>query len=127
MLAEIGAGEVPVIQVNNKIDLTADHARVRRGRDGLISAVWLSARSGRGINLLQQALGELLGRRRRPYELRLKPQAGALRARLYQRCEVIDERVDDAGLIRLKLHMESADRGWLESQSEFAGLWSERE
>ena len=27
--------------------------------------------------------------------------------------------------IRLKLNMESADRGWLESRREFKGLWSE--
>lgn len=127
VLGEIGAGDVPVIHVNNKIDLTTDRARVRRGKDGRIGTVWLSAQSGEGINLLQQALGELLGRRRRQYELRLKPQAGALRARLYQRCEVLEERIDDAGLIHLKLNMESADRGWLESRPEFKGLWSERE
>ena len=129
VLEEIGAGGVPVIHVNNKIDLTADHARVRRGKDGLTGTVWLSAHSGEGIGLLQRALGELLGHRRhrRQYELRLKPQAGALRARLYQRCEVIDERVDETGLIRLILKMESADRGWLKSRQEFKGLWSERE
>lgn len=126
VLEEIGAGDVPVIHANNKIDLTDDHARLRRGKDGRIGTVWLSAHSGEGIDLLQRAIGELLGRRRRQYELRLKPQAGALRARLYQRCEVIDERIDDAGLICLKLKMESADRGWLESRPEFKGLWSER-
>ena len=125
VLDEIGAGEVPIIHVNNKIDRTVDHARVRRGRDGLIDTVWLSAQSGEGIDQLQQALAELLGRHRRQYELRLKPQAGALRAQLYQRCEVLDERIDAAGLIRLRLKMESADRGWLESQQEFKGLWSE--
>ena len=127
VLHEIGAGEVPVIQVNNKVDLTADHARARRGKDGLINTVWLSAHSGEGVELLRQALGELLGRQRRPYELALKPQAGALRAQLYQRCEVIDERTDDTGLIRLKLKMGGADRGWLEAQSQYAGVWSERE
>ena len=125
VLDEIGAGDVPVIQVNNKIDLTADQPRVRRGRDGLINSVWLSAHSGEGIDLLEQALGELLGRRRRQYVLNLKPQAGALRASLYQRCEVLDEQIDAAGSIRLKLNMESADRGWLESRREFKGLWSE--
>jgi len=127
VLHEIGAGEVPVIHVNNKIDLTADHARVQRGRDGLVSTIWLSAQTGEGIDLLQQALGELLGRRRRQYVLNLKPQAGALRAHLYQRCEVVDEQVDEAGLIRLKLKMGSADRGWLEAQTQFKGAWSERE
>jgi len=127
VLHEIGAGEVPVIHVNNKIDLTADHARVQRGRDGLVSTIWLSAQTGEGVDLLQQALGELLGRRRRQYVLSLKPQAGALRAHLYQRCEVVDEQVDEAGLIRLKLNMGSADRGWLEAQTQFKGAWSERE
>ena len=67
----------------------------------------------------------MLGRRRRQYILNLKPQAGALRASLYQRCEVLDEQIDAAGSIRLKLNMESADRGWLESRREFKGLWSE--
>ncbi len=125
VLEEIGAGDVPLIHINNKIDRTADHARVRRGADGLIDTVWLSAHSGAGIELLHQALGERLGRRRRQYVLNLKPQAGALRARLYQRCEVIDEQIDAAGRIRLKLKMERADRGWLESQQQFKGLWSE--
>ena len=127
VLDEIGAGEVPVIHVNNKVDLTADHARAQRGKDGLTGTVWLSAHSGEGIDLLQRALGELLGRRRRATVLSLKPQAGALRAKLYQRCEVIDEQTDESGLIRLKLKMESADRGWLKAQKQFAGSWSERE
>ena len=126
VLEEIGAGDVPIIHVNNKIDLTTDHARAQHGKDGLIDTVWLSAQSGKGIDLLQQALAELLGRRRRQYELRLEPHAGALRASLYQRCEVIDERIDKTGLIRIRLKMETADRGWLESQKEFKGLWSER-
>lgn len=127
VLHEIGAGDVPIIHVNNKIDKTADHARVQRGQDGLIERVWLSAHSGEGVDLLQQALGELLGRRRRQYVLTLKPQAGALRASLYQRCEVLDEEIDDTGLIRLAVRMELADRSWLESQRQFEGLWSERE
>ncbi|MDA7996329.1 MAG: GTPase HflX, partial [Gammaproteobacteria bacterium] len=115
VLEEIGAGEVPRIRVYNKMDLAGGRARCRRGRDGRIDRVWLSAHSGDGIDLLRQALAELLGRRRRDYVLRLQPQAGALRARLYQRCDVIDEQIDAAGRIRLKLKMEAADRGWLEA------------
>ncbi|MGI9310562.1 MAG: ribosome rescue GTPase HflX [bacterium] len=125
VLDEIGAADVPVIQVNNKIDRIGARARVRRGADGLIDAVWLSARTGEGAELLRQALGERLGQRRRRYTLRLQPQAGALRARLYQRCAVLDERTDSTGLIRMELEMEAADRSWLESRPEYAGLWSE--
>ena len=125
VLEEIGAGEVPRIRVYNKMDLAGGRARCRRGRDGRIDRVWLSAHSGDGIDLLRQALAELLGRRRRDYVLRLQPQAGALRARLYQRCDVIDEQIDAAGRIRLKLKMEAADRGWLEAQRQYQGMWSE--
>jgi len=130
VLEEIGAAEVPVIQVNNKIDLSGDAPRAQRGPDGRIGAVWLSAHSGAGIDLLRQALAETLGCRRRPVVLDLKPQAGAagaLRAHLYRRCEVVDEVVDSAGRIRLKLNMENADRGWLEAQTQFKGVWSVRE
>ncbi len=126
VLAEIGAGDVPIIQINNKIDLTDDHARMRRDKDGKISTVWLSAHSGEGVDWLQQALVELLGGGRRVCTLKLKPHAGALRAMLYQRCEVMDERVDDAGLVHLRVKMSNADRGWLESRTEFNGLWSEQ-
>lgn len=125
VLFDIGAGEVPRIQVNNKIDITTKSARIQRGKDGLINSVWLSAHTGEGMGLLQQALYELLGAHRHQYNLTLKPQAGALRADLYQRCEVLDEQIDASGLIQLKLRMEKADHGWLQAQQQFKGLWSE--
>jgi len=87
----------------------------------------LSAHSGAGVELLLEALAEALGRHRRPVALTLQPQAGKLRAVLYRRCEVLDEAVDDAGRIRLKLRMENAVRGWLEAQTQFKGVWSVRE
>lgn len=126
-LNEIGAGDAPLLQVNNKIDLTGESPRAQRGADGNITAVWLSARTGAGIDLLHEALAEALGRHRRPVALTLSPQAGKLRATLYRRCEVLDEAVDAAGRIRLKLRMENAVRGWLEAQTQYKGAWSVRE
>jgi len=128
VLEEIGAGEVPLLQVNNKIDLSGDEARAQRGADGR-TTVWLSARSGAGVELLRAALAEMLGRGRRPVVLDLHPAgaAGALRAHLYRRCEVVSEAVDAAGRIRLRLNMANADRGWLEAQPQFKGVWSVRE
>ncbi|MBI5780063.1 MAG: tRNA uridine-5-carboxymethylaminomethyl(34) synthesis GTPase MnmE [Rhodocyclales bacterium] len=54
--------EVPVIEVVNKIDLTGEAARREAGADGRLRArVWLSARSGEGLELLRAALLEVAG------------------------------------------------------------------
>ena len=53
------------------------------------------------------------------------PSAGELRAKLYQRCEVLDESFSEEGEMILNLTMSARDRGWLESALRFAGDWSE--
>jgi GTP-binding protein HflX len=58
VLKEIGAEQVPQIRVMNKIDLTGAEPQMARGEYGNIAAVWLSARTGAGIDLLRDALGE---------------------------------------------------------------------
>ncbi|WP_114649238.1 GTPase HflX [Pseudothauera hydrothermalis] len=58
VLREIGAGDVPQILVWNKIDLTHAAAAVERDSCGKIRRVFLSARSGEGLDLLRQALAE---------------------------------------------------------------------
>ncbi len=127
VLNEIGASDVPVIHVNNKIDKTDTPAGVRHDPDGLVKTIWLSAQTGEGVDLLQQGLADLLGHHRKDYTLYLEPHAGALKAMLYQRCEVFDEKIDESGLICLNLKMDEVDRGWLEAQSQFTGTWSDAE
>lgn len=63
VLAEIGSGQVPQIMVVNKIDLTGVGAAVRRDECGTIARVFLSARSGAGLDLLRAALAEAVLRR----------------------------------------------------------------
>jgi len=58
VLAEIGAAEVPQIMVWNKIDLTHASAAVERGDCDRIRRVFLSARTGEGLDLLREALAE---------------------------------------------------------------------
>ena len=58
VLAEIGAGGVPQIVVWNKIDATRADPRVERDECGKIQRVFLSARTGAGLELLRQALAE---------------------------------------------------------------------
>jgi GTP-binding protein HflX len=58
VLAGIGAGDVPQIMVMNKIDLTQAQAAVTRDEYGKIVRVFLSARTGNGLDLLRDALAE---------------------------------------------------------------------
>jgi GTPase len=58
VLKEIGAGDVPQIVVWNKIDATRAEPRVERDDYGRIRRVFLSARTGQGLDLLRQALVE---------------------------------------------------------------------
>ena len=63
VLASIGADRIPTIQVFNKIDLLEEPARIERDEQGQVSRVFLSARTGEGLDLLRQALAERFGRR----------------------------------------------------------------
>lgn len=58
VLKEIGAEQVPQFRVMNKIDMTEAAPHVTRDEYGKIAAVWLSARTGAGVGLLRDALGE---------------------------------------------------------------------
>ena len=59
VLAEIGAGEAPQLLVWNKIDRGADWSRgVERDEYGRISRVFVSARTGAGLELLRGAIAE---------------------------------------------------------------------
>ncbi|NQY27462.1 MAG: GTPase HflX [Piscirickettsiaceae bacterium] len=59
VLKKIGADEVPQLIVCNKIDQLESHeARLDRDENGRITRVWLSAKTGEGLDLLRQALQE---------------------------------------------------------------------
>ena len=61
VLEEIGAAELPQLKVYNKIDLIPDVApRIDRDDAGKPLAVWLSAQSGKGCELLAEAVAELV-------------------------------------------------------------------
>ncbi len=59
VLREIGAEHVPQIRVMNKVDLTEAAPQVARNEYGKIAAVWLSAKTGAGVELLREALAEV--------------------------------------------------------------------
>ncbi|MDE1965553.1 MAG: GTPase HflX [Xanthomonadaceae bacterium] len=97
VLEEIGAGDLPQLHVMNKIDLAGAEPRIVRDGEGRPVQVWLSAGTGQGLELLREALGELLGGDRVRSELRLPLSAGRLHARLKAAGAIVGERVDEDG------------------------------
>ncbi len=61
VLQEIGADAVPQLRVYNKLDLTGVAPGVARDEYGKLRSVYVSAQTGAGLELLREALSEILG------------------------------------------------------------------
>ena len=84
VLGEIGAHELPILEVYNKLDLLEGvEPQIQRDADGKPQRVWLSARDGRGLPLLRQAIAELLGDDLFVGTLQLPQSLGRLRAQFF--------------------------------------------
>ncbi|WP_439509926.1 ribosome rescue GTPase HflX [Marinimicrobium koreense] len=109
VLAEIGAAELPELRVYNKIDLLGMEPRIDRDDHGKPIAVWLSAQTGQGVELLMEAISDALGREMVAGRLQLKPEQGRLRAKLYQQQAVADEQHDEDGSVLLEIRLPKSD------------------
>jgi len=107
VLAEIGAAEIPVLHVMNKIDcLPAVQPHIDKAGqtdEDLPYRVWLSAQSGEGTDGLVAALAELLGGTFWRGTLCLAPSESKLRSRLYSVGAVTAETVSAQGEYQLDL------------------------
>jgi GTP-binding protein HflX len=97
VLGEIDAETIPQLCVYNKIDLSGDEPRFERNADGRIDRVWLSARTGEGLDLLSQALSEHFQGIQLHGWLHVQPAAGRVRSDLYSLGSVLSEQVDEQG------------------------------
>ncbi|ESQ14471.1 MAG: hypothetical protein N838_11490 [Thiohalocapsa sp. PB-PSB1] len=98
VLEEIGARDIPVISVFNKIDmLPVSEPRIDRGEDGLVNRVWLSAATGAGVELLPQVLADYFCGESLRQQLRLGPADGSLRAWLFDHAIVVSESPTEQG------------------------------
>ena len=109
VLAEIGADQIPQLQVYNKLDLLQQAPRIDRDAAGKPERVWLSAATGAGTELLLQAVSELVGSDMVTEELALEPCQGGLRAALYRLGAVEAEDYGDDGTAHLSVRLPRAD------------------
>ena len=106
VLEEIDAHELPRLDVYNKIDLMPGVVpRIDRDEQGCPCRVWISAVSGQGLELLCQAVAELLAGNVVHGYLSLGLDNERLRARLYAMGVVQSETHDDKGRPSLEIRM----------------------
>lgn len=106
VLKEIGADKIPLLEVYNKIDLMEDvQPQLQRDETGKPQRVWVSAQNKQGLDLLVQAIDELLTDDIYVSTLRLPPSLSKLRARFFEINAVQEEQVDDKGNYLLTIRL----------------------
>ncbi|MBU2954571.1 ribosome rescue GTPase HflX [Marinobacter sp. F3R08] len=110
VLAEIGADDVPVLQVFNKIDLLEDfEPRVERNEEGIPVRAWVSAVTGEGLEGLFDAIVERVADDVVHHFVLLGPEEGKLRALLHEAGSVLSEEYRETGDTVVEVRLENRD------------------
>lgn len=109
VLKRLGAEQIPTILVFNKIDLCkhmmpSPDQEERHEPDG-IKKVFVSAKTGLGIEELPALISKKLGKDLIETQITLIPEQAKLRAKLYQQEAVLAENVDELGNHQLVIRM----------------------
>jgi GTP-binding protein HflX len=112
VLSAIGANHIPFIEVFNKIDGLDIDPRVEEDDTGQVRAVWVSAQTGAGLELLRDAIMKRVYGEMIHSWVCLPPEAGRLRARLFSLNAVVAERLTGQGdwLLELRLSPTTLER-----------------
>jgi GTPase len=105
VLEEVGAAQLPQIEVFNKSDLIDEAPRVEMGESGEVRRVWVSAHTGAGMDLLVDAIGAFLGPEIVHRRIVLRPEEGRARARFFAAGAVLSERSLPGGGMDLEVSM----------------------
>jgi len=104
VLAEIGAGQLPVELVLNKID-AVDSLRRRRLGNRFPDALQVSARTGEGLEALRERIATQFGERFEPVRLLIPYDEGGRLAELYALGMPVDERADREEGVFIRAHL----------------------
>ena len=97
VIHELGAEDVPQIEVMNKIDLTDQSVHVDDAHNGVPARIWLSSLTGEGLPELYEMLAQNFADQVFKGELRLHPALSRLRSFFYENDAVIEEKISDKG------------------------------
>ena len=114
VLGEIGALELPMLEVYNKIDLIDGfEPQIQRDEDGVAVRVWISAQQGLGLDLLAQAIAERLGDDIVQERIQLDYAEARLRAQFYAAGAVLGEQIGEPLLLRHCHFPHQLSLGWI--------------
>lgn len=107
VLKEIGADEIPQIEIFNKIDLLEDvPPRIDYRQDGSVKRIWLSAAQNNGLELLKQTLTHYFRNDVITTWLSIPAADGKARAKIFEIGKVLQEQHLDNGEILLEATLE---------------------
>ena len=109
VLKQLDADNVPQVRVYNKIDKLDRRPRMTNNRQGEGRAVWLSAVTGEGLPMLKEVIAGRLRKKTAHRIIRLQPNEGRQRAKLFELGAVLNEEVMEDGSWTLELRMAEKD------------------
>jgi len=109
VLDEIGASDVPQIQIMNKIDRLDTAPKVDRDEEGRVRRIWVSAQTGEGLDLIQSVLLEYFRKDQVKGLICLKPEHARIRALLFSIGAVQAEDIDKSGNFLINLNIPKRD------------------
>jgi len=112
VLESIGADQIPVIRVYNKIDRGGQAVQLHRNDQGMPLSVSISAVNGDGIGELREAISERMASERINRWIKLEGKDGKLRAQLFELGVVSEERIAENGswMLHVDVPRETAER-----------------
>jgi len=127
VLKEIGADNIPQIEIFNKIDLIPDkiahieyeHNSSSENTNETVRRVWVSAKTDEGLDLLNQVLAGYFRVMKDVLFLRIPPTMGCLRAKLYDLGCVLNERYLDNNDVLMEVELDCDQYNLVLQQKEF--------
>ncbi|MBM38335.1 MAG: GTPase HflX [Woeseia sp.] len=109
ILKQLKADNIPQIRVYNKIDKLKRQPWVTNNVNNDSYAVWLSANTGEGLNLLKDSISNSLKQDRMEQTICLRPSEARQRAKLFDLGAVVKEEIQEDGGWKLVLHITEKD------------------
>ena len=118
-MESIGAGDVPCLPVFNKVDLVTERMELQALLNRHPGAVVVSARTGEGVDRLEEEVSAFFVKRTHEFALRVPMDRGRAMARAGELAEVVGSEADEEAvslLLRVEEGRLSRLRAWVESE-----------
>lgn len=110
VLEELGAENKEIITVFNKIDVVDDPVMIARLKAGNPDAIFISAKSGKGLDQLEARIEQKISKSGAVFKLQIPPERHDLISRLHQHAKVLSMEYQDDGTAEITALIAEKDR-----------------